>query len=126
MYHTVYKITNLLNGMCYVGKHSTKNLDDNYMGSSKHLNEAVEKDGVINFKKEILFSSQFEEEALEYEAKIVNTEFINNPRTYNKTLGGRGSWTLRNHEDFAKKERITKWDQSIFGKNLGKKGNFEW
>ena len=117
----------MLNGKYYVGKHSTENPEDDYWGSSQTLNEAIEKDGIINFKKEIIFSSDFEEDALEYEAKIVNEDFVANPRTYNKTVGGRGSWRLKGHRNFAKDNRINRWDQSIFGKNLGgKKNDFNW
>jgi hypothetical protein len=127
MQHTVYKITNTLNGMVYVGKHSTDNFDDGYMGSSLILNEAIQKDGLRNFKKEIVFSSDYEEEALAFEAGIVNQAFVDNPRTYNNRVGGTGSWTLKGHKNFAKEDRINKWEQSIFGKNISSKGkDFEW
>ena len=96
MHHIVYKITNMLNGKYYVGKHSTKNLEDNYWGSSEDLNEDIKKEGLHNFKKEIVYDSMYEEDALEFEAQIVDDEFIKSSRTYNKTLGGRGSWTLKN------------------------------
>lgn len=124
MHHIVYKITNMLNGKYYVGKHSTKNLEDNYWGSSEDLNEDIKKEGLHNFKKEIVYDSMYEEDALEFEAQIVDDEFIKSSRTYNKTLGGRGSWTLKNYKNFSKENRINKWKQSIFGKDLGKK--FDW
>lgn len=127
MLHTVYKITNLLNGMIYIGKHSTENFDDGYMGSSLSLNEAIHRDGIKNFKKEILFSSEYEDEALQFEAGVVNNAFVQNPRTYNRNVGGTGSWTLKGHKNFAKEDRINKWEQSLFGKNISNKGkDFEW
>ncbi len=36
-YYTIYKITNIINGMIYIGKHQTKDVNDGYMGSGKHL-----------------------------------------------------------------------------------------
>ena len=53
MYFTVYKITNLINNKIYIGVHKTNNLEDNYMGSSKILKQAIEKHKLISFKKRI-------------------------------------------------------------------------
>lgn len=33
----LYKITNLVNGMVYIGQHVTDDLEDGYMGSGKYL-----------------------------------------------------------------------------------------
>lgn len=118
MYHLVYKITNMITGRYYIGKHSTKNPDDKYMGSSKALKEDVDFYGYENFQKIILLEAESEEEALEYEAKLVTTEMINNPRTYNQTLGGRGSWTNPNVENYAKEQQINNFERSIFSKDL--------
>ena len=84
----IYKTTNLINGKYYVGFHKTNNPNDNYFGSGKLLLEAIEKYGIQNFKKEILYEFDTCEEAEAKEREIVNEEFVNRQDTYNVTLGG--------------------------------------
>ncbi len=97
-HYLVYKITNLSNGKIYIGKHETDDPNDGYMGSGKLIGRAIEKHGLGNFKKEILFDFETEEEMNLKEAELVNEDFIARDDTYNLTLGGAGSWNHCNGE----------------------------
>lgn len=88
IYHFVYKTTNLVNGKFYVGKHSTTNLDDGYLGSGKVIRDAIKKYGKESFKREILDLFESEEAAYEFEATVVNHK---DPLSYNVSHGGVGS-----------------------------------
>lgn len=61
-FYGIYKITNLLNGMMYIGKHVTNDLADGYMGSGKWLKNAIKKYGVENFRKEWIMFCEDQEE----------------------------------------------------------------
>ena len=84
----IYQITNLVNGMIYIGQHSTNNLDDGYMGSGVYLKEDQLKYGLDKFKKDILFECQSREELSNKEAELVDDEFVNRMDTYNLVRGG--------------------------------------
>ena len=76
MYYTVYKTTNQVNGKFYIGTHKTVDLNDDYIGSGKYLKHAIEKHGIENFKKEILFVFDNAEEMFAKEAEIVTVDFL--------------------------------------------------
>lgn len=52
MKYYLYRITNLVNNKVYVGMHRSESLDNNYMGSGKLIQQAINKYGVDKFKKE--------------------------------------------------------------------------
>lgn len=87
-YYYLYKITNLINGKYYYGMHSTNDLNDNYMGSGKILNEAIAKYGIENFKKDIIQYCSTFDELSDLEKSIVTKNLINDPNCYNLIEGG--------------------------------------
>jgi hypothetical protein len=92
VFHIVYKTTNTINNKIYIGKHSTNNLNDGYLGSGKYLNRAINKYGPDSFKREILGKFATEEEAFLLERELVTADFCNRPDTYNLVPGGSGNW----------------------------------
>lgn len=89
-YYTIYKTTNMINDMIYIGYHSTENLNDAYLGSGSQIQKAIKEYGKQNFKKAILFVFDNKEEMLQKERELVNTEFASRQDTYNVLPGGGG------------------------------------
>lgn len=90
MYRFVYKTTNLLNGMYYIGVHKTDNLEDGYLGSGRKLLPAIREFGKESFSREILQFAETDEEALMLEKSYVNKDVVADPLSYNMTTGGAG------------------------------------
>lgn len=88
VYYTVYLTTNLVNNKRYIGVHKTSNIDDDYFGSGKLLKQAILKEGIHNFKKEILFVYDNATEAYAKERELVTEEFVSADDTYNLIIGG--------------------------------------
>ena len=96
IYNYVYLITNNLNGKIYVGKHSTDNLNDGYMGSGKLIRLAYNKYGIENFTKQILQFAETEEELNDLEMFYIK-DLDAKTKGYNLTDGGEGVLGL--HKD---------------------------
>ena len=96
IYYTIYKVTNNVNGKIYIGSHKTKDINDNYMGSGKYLNYAVEKYSIENFTKEILYIFDTPEPMYAKEAELVNVDFVAESNTYNLKIGGFGGFDYIN------------------------------
>lgn len=88
--HFVYKITNLVNSKFYIGVHSTSDIEDGYMGSGLVLKNAIQKYGISNFSREILFHCNTRKEAFEKERELVNIDLIKDHLSYNLAFGGSG------------------------------------
>lgn len=88
--HFIYKTTNLINGKFYLGKRSTKNVDDGYLGSGTVFKRALTKYGRGNFKREILCYTETKELNAELESLLIDESMVSNPMCYNMALGGQG------------------------------------
>ena len=90
----IYLITNLLNGKQYIGKHFGE-LNDSYLGSGTKLQEDIKEFGKQNFKKDILYISQNEEEnCLKEKEFIEKYNAVENQNFYNIHVGGKGGNTI--------------------------------
>lgn len=103
MFYTIYKITNVINGKFYIGKHKTKNLDDGYMGSGKILKRAISKYGIENFHKEILHICKDETHMNLLESILVVPDVETN---YNLCDGGRGGFSYINEKIYTQEKRL--------------------
>ena len=101
MKHFVYKTINKINGKYYIGAHSTKNIDDNYLGSGKLLVKSINKYGRENFTREILCFCESVEELYESEKYIISAH-LGDVLCYNVKPGGKGGWYTVNNSDIHK------------------------
>ena len=101
--YIVYITTNIVNKKIYIGVHKTQhpygydkylgcgvttNRPSSYEKASTPFQYAVKKYGPKNFIRKTLMVLDTLEEALKYEALIVNETFIKREDTYNIALGG--------------------------------------
>ena len=117
----IYKITNKIDGMMYIGAHSTDNLDDGYMGSGIWITRAIKKHGRHNFTKEILSVHTSFEEMYEEEKRIVTSEIVESPQYYNLKVGGYGGAALSEQATKKRNKKISETVNDQF-KN-GRKGH---
>jgi group I intron endonuclease len=94
---SIYRITNNINGKCYVGfdisypKRLQQHFNDSKRGKESPLCEDIRFYGWENFTKELIYQSWDNEYCLKIMEKhfiIENNSFIDG---YNRTLGGNGS-----------------------------------
>lgn len=85
----IYKTTNKINKMCYIGQDVNNN--SNYLGSGIFLNNAIKKYGKENFKKDILCECNTREDMNEKEKFYIKKYKTKRPNGYNLTDGGEGN-----------------------------------
>lgn len=98
-YYIIYKTTNLINGKYYIGKHKTKELYDDYLGSGKLLERATKKYGREYFVKEILeiYDQEWKMNVAEKILVVPDKEL-----NYNLCVGGKGGFGYINKNNFSK------------------------
>ena len=89
MFMYIYKITNLLNGKIYVGKHTCKSIENVYYGSGVAIKAAIKKYGKNAFKKDVLCICKSEDELNKMEIEWISKLGAFGDG-YNMTKGGEG------------------------------------
>ncbi len=103
MFHFTYMTTHT-NGKYYVGRHSTQNLEDNYLGSGKWIRSIKDK---TQLKREIISFYNNHEDLLNAE-KLLIREHIDkdNCMNFNNSSVGFGSGKYNPNSDPNKKEEL--------------------
>jgi hypothetical protein len=114
MYGYIYKTTNLINGLIYVGQHKATKFEPNrYMGSGNNIKAAIKEFGKENFKCELLDTAETLEELNSKEEYWVDELQSRNPAIgYNVKKGGEqlgltGCCKIRRGEETLVVERAT-------------------
>lgn len=116
-YNYIYKITNQVNSKIYIGKHSTDNLDDGYMGSGILICKAENKYGIENFTKEYLAFCDTEDK-LNWFEKFYIKKYKARDVGYNLTDGGEGGNTGITEEARKRLSESRKGENNpMYGKN---------
>ena len=79
-------------GQYYIGKHSTTNINDGYLGSGLHLKRQIKKYGKDKFNKIILEYCNSIEQLNQREQSYVNADLLKDPLCLNIKLGGEGGF----------------------------------
>ena len=87
-YHYLY-LSERDDGKIYIGRHSTTNLDDGYVGSGTEVTESVKRGHT--FKKTVLEYFKNSNASYDEEKKVVNNRMLNESGdiVLNRSLGGR-------------------------------------
>ncbi len=83
----------MIDGKRYYGAHKTNNINDGYLGSGKYIRRAIQHHGKENFKRIILKEFPDEESMYAYENVMIDQAMVDDPMTYNLTIGGRGGFS---------------------------------
>lgn len=92
----IYKITNRINGKCYVGQTIRKLTDrfTQHYNTKSILGNAMHKYGRHNFEIELLHLAKSKEEADLLEEQCVKNYNAFGKNGYNASITGRGSWDV--------------------------------
>lgn len=109
MYGYIYKTTNIINGLIYIGKHESSCFEPNrYIGSGKLLKQAIKEFGKKSFLCEMIDTAETLNELLEKEKYWIEKFDARNPSIgYNILEGGSGCFGVIFSEE--EKERRSKF-----------------
>lgn len=118
--HYIYKITNTVNGMMYIGSHYG-GIHDNYFGSGIAITRAIKKYGKENFKKEIIETQPTKQLVLERENYwLSKLNCATSSQYYNMTNTASGGNLLDGKTKKEKQkiineniQRLKKWKDSL-------------
>ena len=119
MFRFIYKTTNILNGMYYIGMHRTDNIEDKYLGSGRRLLKAIKEFGKENFIREIIQFAQSDEEVMALEKYYVSSEVVNDPLSYNMMTGGAGRLSFGEENNLSEEgyQRLVESGKRYSGEN---------
>lgn len=120
-HYIIYKITNLINGKIYIGKHKCDKLDDDYFGSGKLLWLAINKYGIENFVFHLEFDLHNSDELDLLESMVVNEQFLKRDDVYNISRGGKTPCMYGEKNPFYGKKHSYETRQKISKSNKGRK-----
>lgn len=125
MHHYVYITLNTINVKKYIGKHSTNNINDDYMGSGSILKEDINKYGRENFEKYIIKECSTSEEVFYLEKELSEKcKVVENDEWYNLMIGGEGFHSGKLHPMYGK-PKSKEHRKKLSDVNLGKKHSKE-
>ena len=117
-YHLIYMIYNKISHSIYIGKHTTLDINDDYMGSGVALHDAYKSYGIENFEKIILYCLHTENDAYLKETQIVTPDFIARTDTYNLKCGGNGfcSYDVKGEKNYWYGKSLSGERNGMYGK----------
>lgn len=121
MYGVIYCITNLLNGMKYVGQ-TTRTIEERFNEHARaktHLGNSIRFHGVKNFSIEIIEECETSEQLNEREIFWIDELNTKHPCGYNFTDGGEGSKGFA--EESLEKMRVSKSSETVIRMSVASK-----
>ena len=119
----VYRTENVVNGKFYYGVMSENNCKaSTYLGSGKLLKRAIDKYGRDKFVRRTIAKFATVDEAYDFEALVVDQDFVDRDDCYNIKLGGIGSTGLKWSEEQKKIKKVQNSGESnpFYGKTHSK------
>jgi hypothetical protein len=106
--------------MFYIGMHSTRTLEDSYLGSGLRLGNSIRKYGKSSHVREILEFLPTREALRLREREIVNKEMLSEPMCMNLMIGGDGEFSSVACKKGAEAVQKMRENHPTWRKSLGK------